>query len=274
MGIEERNTERLMLPAKTSGVEMVGAWALNSVNCVDALDLLYGLPKASADAIITDMPYGTTACSWDVIVPFDKWWAAVKHALKPRGVMVTTASQPFTSLLVCSNLKWFRYEWIWDRSIVSGFLDANRKPLKCHENILVFCIQAAPYIPVMGNGKPYSQTRELVPASVYGKHAKPPTINAGWRYPTTILRFPNQQRREHPTQKPVALYDYLIRTYTQPGDLVIDPFAGSGTTAVAARNLNRRYIAGDTSSEYCAIAERRLAQPYTINMFEQMAATP
>lgn len=241
---------------------------VNQVHCMDAMELMRLIPAQSVDAIITDLPYGTTVCSWDEIIPFAPMWAGVKRVLKPRGVFVTTASQPFTSKLVMSNLEMFRYEWIWDRSIVSGFLDANRKPLKVHENIVVFCDRRAPYNPQMGVGKAYQQTRERVPASVYGKHTKPETINLGWRYPTTILDFPMTQQREHPTQKPLDLYEYLIRTYTLSGELVLDFCCGSGTTAVAARNLNRRYIVGDSSVEYCKVAEKRLSQPYTPNMFE------
>ena len=240
---------------------------IGKVHNMDALELLAKLEPASVDAIITDLPYGTTACSWDHVIPFEPMWAGVKRVLKPRGVFVTTASQPFTSALVMSNPKWFRYEWIWDRSIVSGFLDANRKPLKCHENVIVFCDQGAPYYPQKTIGKAYSQTRERVPASVYGKHTKPPTINNGWRYPVSIIDFPMTQTREHPTQKPVALYDYLIRTYTQAGDLVVDFCCGSGTTAVAAATLNRRFIAGDTDAGYCDIARRRL-ETITPDMFE------
>lgn len=261
--------EQLLLPAKTGGVEMVGAWRTNSVNCVDAIELLYGLPKASADAIITDMPYGQTACAWDSVVPFDKWWAAVKHALKPRGVMVTTASQPFTSLLVCSNLKWFRCEWIARKPTGTGYLNANRQPMKNHENVLVFADGSHNYYPQLRHGIPYRATSGAVGGFVRDKSVGGYlTISNGERYPLSVIDF-TWEMGLHPTQKPVALYDYLIRTYTQPGDLVIDPFAGSGTTAVAARNLNRRYIAGDTSAEYCQIAERRLAQPYTVNMFER-----
>lgn len=230
----------------------------------DALTLMAELARTGTvvDAVITDLPYGTTACAWDNVIPFAPMWDAVKRILKPRGVFVTIASQPFTSALVMSNPKWFRYAWVWDRSIVSGFLDANRKPLKCHEDICVFCEQRAPYYPQMSSGEAYTSTRERVPASVYGAHTKPQTVNDGWRFPTSILDFPMTQEREHPTQKPTALYEYLIRTYTQPGELVLDFCVGSGTTALAARNTGRRFIVGDSSAEYVNVTLDRLRKPF------------
>lgn len=246
----------------------VGEPERDRVYNVDALTLLRAMPDNSVDAIVTDMPYGTTACSWDTPVPFDGWWQAVKHALKPRGVMVTTASQPFTSALVMSNPKWFRCEWIARKPAGTGYLNANRQPMKNHENVLVFAAGEHGYTPQMRSGKPYRATSGAVGGFVRDKTVGGYlTVNDGERYPLSVIDFKWEQGL-HPTQKPVALFDYLIRTYTQAGALVVDPFAGSGTTLIAARNLNRRYIGGDITPEYVDIARQRLSEPYTPNMFD------
>lgn len=244
--------------------------ALDTVYHVDALALLAALPDASVSAVITDLPYGTTACSWDEIIPFEPMWAGVKRVLKPRGVFVTTASQPFTSKLVMSNPKWFRYEWIWDKGKGSNYQLANIMPMKSHENVLVFAASSTTFFPQFWYSTPY-KTKE-------GKRANPiqglivstastyrtsSISDDGKRYPVSVLRHERDNDRLHPTQKPVALYRYLVRTYTQPGDLVLDFCCGSGTTALAAREEGRRFIAGDTSADYVAIANKRLSQPYT-----------
>ena len=197
----------------------------------------------------------------------EEWWRLVKPVMKPRGAVVCTASQPFTSLLVVSNLKWFRYEWVWDKTTVSGFLDANHKPLKRHEGILVFSDKRSLFFPVWGVGEPYEAIRSGA-SPLYGAHNRIETINNGRRYPTSIIQFSmSNSDKDHPTQKPVALFEYLIRTYTRPGDLVVDPFVGSGTTALAARNTGRHYVVGDLDAGYCEIARQRLAEPYTLPMF-------
>lgn len=239
---------------------------VNKVHCMDALELMRILPDGSVDAIITDLPYGTTACSWDEIIPFEPMWAGVKRVLKPRGAFVTTASQPFTSKLIMSNLAWFKYEWVWEKTMATGFLNTPHMPLRAHENIAVF--GGSVYNPQFATGTPYTattgtQARDTIrDKSIAGVV----TNNTGYRHPRTVLKFANETGL-HPTQKPLDLYQYLIRTYTQPGDLVLDFCAGSGTTALAAATLNRRYITGDTSAEYCAIARKRLSA-YTVDMFE------
>lgn len=238
--------------------------ALDQVYQMDALELLKVLPPESVNAFILDLPYGTTACSWDEIIPFEPMWAGVKRVLKPRGVFVTTASQPFTSKLVMSNLDWFKYEWIWEKAIATQFLDANRKPMKKHENVLVFYSEPPLYNPQFTYGVPYTTNPKSPPTSIYNNHIRVATTNNGSRYPVSVIRFDNE-RGHHPTQKPVALFRYLIRTYTQLGDLVVDFCCGSGTTALAAREEGRRFIVGDTSPEYVAIARERLAQPHTLS---------
>lgn len=241
---------------------------VGKVHNMDAFELMRLIPAQSVDAIITDLPYGTTACSWDEIIPFAPMWAGVRRVLKPRGVFVTTASQPFTSKLVMSNLDWFRCEWIARKPAGTGYLNANRQPMKNHENVIVFAEGQHGYYPQMRYGVPYRATSGAVGGFVHDKTVGGYlTANDGERFPLSVTDF-TWESGLHPTQKPVALYEYLIRTYTQPGDLVLDFCCGSGTTAVAARNLNRRYIVGDSSAEYCAVAEKRLSQAYTPNMFE------
>lgn len=249
----------------------------DTVHCVDALTLMYAQPAQSVDAIITDLPYGTTACSWDTIIPFDALWAAVRHCLKPRGVFVTTASQPFTSALVMSNPKWFRYEWVWDKDVPTNFQMAAYQPLKSHENLVVFSAapavftkhgQSIAYYPQMiktaadrVRPKKDGATSQNVMRIRSGLHIhKTPE---GISYPKSVIpisRYANEcnpLNKLHPTQKPVALYEYLIRTYTQPGELVLDPCCGSGTTALAARNTGRHWICGDSDAGYVEIARQR-----------------
>ena len=234
---------------------------VNNVYCMDACDLLMALPGGSADAIITDLPYGTTACSWDTIIPFDRLWEAVQHALKPSGVFVTTASQPFTSALIMSNPAWFRYEWIWDKRSPTGHLNAKNRPMQQHENIIVFSAGAEIYNPQLrvGVAKPFGALKPSF-SPIYGEHKN--ARGSGIGYPLSILVFPKPNNlsggRLHPTQKPVELYEYLVRTYTSPNDLVVDPCMGSATTLVAARASNRNYIGGDKSAEWVRVAEMRL----------------
>jgi site-specific DNA-methyltransferase (adenine-specific) len=242
----------------------------------DCLAIMPTLPPQSVDAIITDLPYGTTACAWDEVIPFAPMWEQVKRVLKPCGVFVTTASQPFTSRLVCSNLTWFRQEMIWDKVLPVGFLDANRRHMRRHENILLFSQNGyATYNPKMitrgsPRGKGNSVRKEGI---VYGQYKKQKSFNNQY-YPTTIITVSNGDRTRpevglHPTQKPVALYEYLILTYTNPGDTLLDICAGSGTTGVAAILTGRNAILIEKDAGYFAIAERRihdaLQQP---NLFE------
>ena len=230
----------------------------------DCLDLLPTLADKSIDAIITDVPYGTTACKWDVIIPLDKMWEQVKRLCK--GAFVTTASQPFTSVLVASNLKWFKYEWVWNKNTNTCFVHAKHRPLGAHENIVVFADGKTIYNPQMTQGKPYyrgvvdNSRVETAPTkkgkTVIGKN------ETGMRYPKTVLDIDGNNRLEHyhPTQKPVALYEYLIKTYTNEGDTVLDFCMGSGTTLVACVNTNRNGIGIEKQADYFAIAHRRIQE--------------
>lgn len=236
--------------------------ARDVIHHTDLLTLCGTLGAASVDMILCDLPYGTTACSWDTVIPFEPMWQQFKRVIKPNRAIVLTASQPFTSKLTCSNFPMFRYEWIWIKRHGSNFLDVNRKPMKCHESALVFSSGACIYYPQMREGTPYRCVTGSNTAN-YGKFKRVESNNDGERYPLSVLQL-NDEHGLHPTQKPVALFEYLIRTYTQPGDVVLDPCVGSGTTAVACRNLDRRYICGDSSAEYVAVARKRLqdTDPY------------
>lgn len=228
----------------------------------DALETMHSLSAQSLDAIITDLPYGTTACAWDTVIPFAPLWEAVKHVLKPRGVFVTTASQPFTSALVMSNLEWFRYCVVWEKSVSLGFLDANRKPLKAHEDIAIFSAGYCTYNPQMMQGRPWKKKQGANRAHQYGAIKAQTQENYGTRYPRSVIAIDNGNNfnHGHPTQKPVALYAYLIRTYTNAGDTVGDFTMGSGTTGVAAVKEGRHFVGADNNAEYYAIAEKRIAE--------------
>jgi site-specific DNA-methyltransferase (adenine-specific) len=225
------------------------------------------IPDGSVDAVITDLPYGTTACSWDEIIPFELMWIQVKRLLKLRGVFVTTASQPFTSKLVMSNLEWFKYEWIWEKDRATGFLDAKRRPMRKHENIIIFSLNGHLYNPQIKK-KPPENIRPINyrrPASdSYGKYDEiaPRGIPQNMTYPQSVIKINRPNNDEsglHPTQKPVKLYKYLILTYTNPGDSVLDFCFGSGTTGVACVQLNRNFIGIEIDPGYFKIAEKRIA---------------
>jgi DNA modification methylase len=234
---------------------------MSEVRCIlgDCLQVMPTLEASSIDAIITDLPYGTTQCSWDVVIPFAPMWEAVKWVLKPRGVFITTASQPFTSLLVCSNLDWFKYEWIWRKNRVTGFLNASRKPMTQHENICVFSENGNLYNAQMRNGITHIRGGYRRGSKNYGEFNDKKYESNEW-YPRSILDFDATilTDADHPTQKPVALYSYLIQTYTNPGETVLDICAGSGTTGVAAIQTGRNAILIEKDPGYFAIAQRRI----------------
>lgn len=245
-------------------------YELYTGNC---LEILPTLEAGSVDAILTDLPYGTTACSWDTVIPFEPMWEQVKRVLRPRGVFVTTASQPFTSRLVMSNLEWFKYCLVWKKSMPFGFYHAKNQPLKGHEDICVFSNgviahlgksdSRMTYNPQMLQGKPYRKYKRHN-ASDEHRLYRPSNIdhwiiNDGQRYPTTVIEIGNGNNNSlHPTQKPVALYEYLIRTYTNEGDTVLDICMGSGTTGVACMNTGRRFIGIELDEGYAEIARKRI----------------
>jgi site-specific DNA-methyltransferase (adenine-specific) len=222
-----------------------------NVTCLlgDCLEVSESILDKSIDSIITDLPYGVTQCAFDSVIPFVPMWAMVKRILKPGGVFVTTASQPFTSALVMSNPEWFKYEWIWEKDRATGHLDAENRPMRKHENVLVFAEGSNQYNPQIRR-KPKENIRPVsrrAASDNYGayKESAPRGIPLNMTYPQSILKINtanNDERGLHPNQKPVELYEYLILTYTNPGDIVLDISAGSGTTGEAAIKTGRNCI--------------------------------
>jgi len=217
------------------------------------------LADKSIDMILCDLPYGTTSCRWDTIIPFEPLWEQYKRIIKDNGAIVLTASQPFTSALVMSNIKMFKYEWIWEKTIASNFMLSKKQPQKKHENILVFYKNQPSINLQMETGKPYSDNIRKRTVGIHNSETIKKAIeNKGTRYPSTVQKINSISQGLHPTQKPVALFEYLIKTYTHEGDLVLDNCAGSGTTGVACKNLNRNFILIEKEQEYIDIINKRL----------------
>ena len=229
----------------------------------DCLELLPTLPDASVDMILTDLPYGTTACAWDSIIPLDRLWNEYHRVAKQNAAMIFTAAQPFTAVLASSNIANFKYEWVWEKPQGTNPMNAQIMPLKSHENVLVFYRKKPTYNPQMTQGTPYggfkSDTATI--GEVYGSAKSQHRDNPeGTRYPKTVLRF-KQEKGLHPTQKPVALMEYLIKTYTNPGETVLDSTMGSGTTGMAAFLTDRSFIGMEQDPKYFEIARDRLENP-------------
>lgn len=225
----------------------------------DCLERMAEIPDGSVDLVLTDPPYGTTACKWDAVIPFEPMWAQVWRVLKPNGIAAFTAAQPFTSALVMSQPEAFKYDWVWKKTRVTGHLNAKRQPLRDKEDIVIFYRAGPTYNPqglqkfgkMSGGANTYSQN--------YGA-VKPKGITQFTGYPRSVLDLPSETLTVHPTQKPVALMEYLIRTYTNPGETVLDFTMGSGTTGVACVNTGRAFIGIERDPDYFAIAERRIAE--------------
>ena len=231
----------------------------NSIINADCLEAMKDIPDGSVDAIITDLPYGTTRNAWDSVIPLDKLWEQYRRVIKRNGAIVLFSQQPFTSVLIASNLEMFRYEWIWEKENGSNFLNAHKVPLKVHENIAVFYDELPTYNPQMRQGfKPYS-CRDKGNSKNYGKMSgNVLSESKGERYPIDVVKFSRDKDKQHPTQKPVDLIAYLIRTYSNEGDTVLDSCCGSGTTAIAAIREKRNFICIEKSEEYFNIAKKRI----------------
>lgn len=243
---------------------------MNKIIQGNCLEVMKEIPDKSVDMILADLPYGTTACKWDTIIPFEPLWEQYKRIIKDNGAIVLTASQPFTSALVMSNPDWFRHEWIWEKERGANFLQGNKQPLKVHENVVVFGKMCPLYYPQ----KTINPNKQSIPNRI---NNTPKRIEAGLsvksfkssdKYdklmllPRSIQRFVRDIPKGgtlHPTQKPVALFEYLIKTYTNEGDIVLDNVAGSGTTGVACQNTNRNYILIEKEPEYIDIINKRLS---------------
>ena len=224
----------------------------------DCLDRMSDIPEGSVDMVLADPPYGTTACKWDAVIPLEPMWAQVRRVLKKNGAAVFTASQPFTSALVMSNPKMFKYCWVWDKISPTGHLNAKKRPMKRFEDVVVFCDGAAPYNPqgLVWNPRKKSRSSKTKGSECYGGHGD--TNIATWQgYPTERIEIKNENGL-HPTQKPVALMEYLIKTYTNEGETVLDFTMGSGTTGVACVNTGRRFIGIERDDKYFQIALDRI----------------
>jgi site-specific DNA-methyltransferase (adenine-specific) len=233
----------------------------------DCLELMKDIPNGSIDMILADLPYGTTQCKWDSIIDLNKLWEQYERIIKPNGAIVLTAAQPFTSILVMSNLKLFKYDWVWKKPKGTGHLNAKKQPMRDKEDVLVFYKNQCTYNPQWTWGEPYSNLKS-------GKTAKPSTAEVngkymngaeyrngsdGRRYPKQVQEFGVVERGTiHPTEKPVDLFRYFIRTYTNEGELVLDNTAGSGTTAIACLNTNRQFIVMEKEQKYYDIILKRV----------------
>lgn len=232
----------------------------NNLYFMDGIAGLWSLPQHSVDLLLTDPPYGTTCNAWDTPLPLPEFWAAVRWAVKPNGAILLFAQCPYDKVLGTSNLEMLRYEWVWSKSRATGFLNARRMPLKKTENILVFYQKLPTYNPQYELGKPYKKVyRKNGWSSNYGKFTRTVGESDGRRFPSNLLQFNSVSKGVHPTQKPVDLCEYLIRTYTNEGELVADACAGSGTTALAAMNTGRRFICFENDPEVYQRAQERLA---------------
>ena len=235
---------------------------LDQVWAGDCLELLAQLPPTSVDMILADLPYGTTRNRWDSVIDLPSLWAQYTRIAKPNAAIVLTAAQPFTSVLVCSNLEDFRYEWIWSKTVGSGQLNAKQQPLRTHESVLVFYRRRPTYHAQMTEGAPYRARRAGASWNGRGYNTQRDHVaeNTGTRVPKSVLLVPNPRiKGGHSTQKPVELFEYFVKTYTNPDDIVLDNVIGSGTTAIAAMRSGRHFIGMESDPEIRAACQARIA---------------
>lgn len=242
----------------------------------DCLELMGDIADKSVDAIICDLPYGTTRNKWDSVIPLDKIWEQYKRIIKYKSPIVLFAQTPFDKVLGCSNLDMLKYELIWEKEYGTGFLNAKYAPLKSHENILIFSNGSTThngvsmiYNPQMEVGKPYKCKQGHLGTNYDYEHSiKVVTQNKGERYPKSVLKYSRDKQRFHPTQKPVALIEWLIKTYSNEGDTILDNTFGSGTTAVACVNTNRKFIGMELDDKYFDIACKRVEEAISNKQFK------
>ena len=225
-------------------------------------ELIKEVPDATVDLVLVDLPYGTTQCKWDTPIDLKEMWKALERVCKPNAAMVFTAAQPFTSALVNSNLKMFKYALVWEKSKATGYLNAKKMPMRAHEDICVFYRKPPVYNPQKWQSTPYDKGRAIRPTDVYGKQKETLVKNdTGLRYPRSVQYFKTAESEGeviHPTQKPVALFKYLIDTYSNKGDVVLDICSGSGTTAIACVKSGRRYICYEKDEKYFLLSKERM----------------
>jgi DNA modification methylase len=238
----------------------------------DMFDTLGKIEPQSIDLLLTDFPYGTLNKSrneWDRVIDYDKFWKHIKIICKPNAAIVSTAAQPFTSVLISTNYAWFKYCFVWEKSKATGYLNAKKQPMRAHEDIVVFYNKQPTYNPQMTVGKPYDKGTAIRDAEQYGKQTKAVHVKneEGTRYPRSVLYFKTaeDEGKYHPTQKPIALYEYLINTYSNEGDTILDPCMGSGTTGVACVNTNRNFIGIEKEENYYKIAEQRISSTVSLD---------
>ena len=233
----------------------------------DCLELMKDIPDGSINAIIADLPYGTTACKWDSVIPFEPLWEQYKRIIKDNGAIVLFGSQPFTSALVMSNPKWFKYEVIWEKPNPSNPLLAKKQTLKNHENILIFYGKQCTFNPQMVTRLQKDKRKQKIKTcgifETTGQKRIIPSTDFELKLPMSVQFFNREQSGFHPTQKPVALMEYLIKTYTNEGEVVLDNTMGSGTTGVACVNTNRNFIGMELDDKYFEIAEARINEAIT-----------
>ena len=227
----------------------------------DCFNIFPQIESGSVDMILCDLPYGTTQCKWDSVLPLDKLWKEYNRIIKKNGAIVLFSSQPFTSILINSNIKNFKYTWVWEKSKATNYLNAKKQPLRASEDICVFYQKQPTYNPQMTEGKPYNKGTALRETEVYGSQVAVEVKSDGARYPRNVIYFKTAESEGkvvHPTQKPLALLEYLIQTYSNEGETILDNTAGSFSTAVAATKLNRNWIGIEQEEEYCKIGLERL----------------
>ena len=228
----------------------------------DCLERMKEIPDGSVDMILADPPYGTTACKWDSVIPLEPMWEQLKRVIKPNGAIALFGSEPFSSALRMSNIKEYKYDWVWEKSKATGFLNSRRQPLRAHEIVSVFYKKQPMYNPQMSMGAAYNKgvRKKQTDDDVYGSFNQTLVSSDGLRFPRSVQYFKTAEGEGgfHKTQKPVALIEYLIKTYTNEGDTVLDFTMGSGSTGVACRNLNRKFIGIEMDENYFNIATQRI----------------
>lgn len=265
--------------------DKLGPYQLNSIVTGDCLEVMPLLPDKSVDMLLSDWPYAETQNEWDSLIPLEPLWEQVKRVIKPGGAIVMTATQPFASMVIMANLKWFKWEDVWHKSQATGHLNCEVMPMREHENVLVFGNGRVTFNPQLSK-KPAGNIRPVgrrAPSDCYGEYREKADrlIPKDMTFPRSVFTINNTNHGErglHPTQKPVALFSYLIRTYSNPGDLILDNAAGSCTTAIAAIDTGRNWLCIERDSGYAEIGRNRvterLAQPFLPGMVEAAKPEP
>jgi len=234
---------------------------LNKIYNEDCLEGMKRIEDKSVDMVLCDLPYGTTACKWDTIIPFKPLWEQYNRVIKDNGAIVLFGSEPFSSMLRLSNLRNYKYDWIWEKSKATNYLNAKKQPMRSHEIISVFYKSQCTYNPQFTISTPYNKGSAYRPTDVYGKQTETLVQSEdGKRYPRSVQYFitAESEGKLHPTQKPIELCEYLIKTYTNESEMVLDNCMGSGTTAIACINTKRNFIGFELDTIYCGLANARI----------------